>query len=121
VTLRRLWLAAGCAIVAAIVWLSVTPAPPAIEITEGDKLGHILAYAVLMFWFCQLHAARHLRLAYAIAFLALGIGLEFVQGALGYRTFETWDMLADAAGIGTGWLAASHVHPGLLERLERRR
>lgn len=119
--LRWLWLAAGCAIVVAIAWLSVTPSPPEIEVDEGDKLGHILAYAVLMFWFCQLHAARHIRLAYAIAFLALGIGLEFVQGALGYRTFETWDMLADAAGIGGGWLVAIAVKPGLLERFERRR
>ena len=119
-TLRRLWLAAGCAIVAAIVWLSLTPAPPEIELTQGDKVGHILAYAVLMFWFCQLNAARHVRLAYAFAFVALGIGLEFVQGALGYRSFELWDMAADAAGVGAGWLAAAFLDPGILERFGRR-
>lgn len=119
-TLRRLWLAAGCAIVAAIVWLSLTPAPPEIEMSQGDKIGHVLAYAVLMFWFSQLHHARVVRLAYAAAFIALGIALEFVQGALGYRSFEAWDMAADAAGVGAGWLAATFLRPGILERLSRR-
>ena len=73
VSLRRLWLAAGCALVAAIVWLSVTPSPPEVEVSQGDKFEHVAAYAVLMFWFCQLHADRRMRLAYAIAFLALGV------------------------------------------------
>ena len=115
VTLRRLWLAAGCAIVAAIVWLSVTPAPPDLEVTQGDKIGHLLAYAVVMFWFAQLHAAVRIRVAYAIAFVALGVALEFVQGALGYRSFEAWDMVADAAGVGAGWLAATFVKLAILE------
>jgi len=120
VTLRKLWVAAGWGIVAAIVWLSVTPAPPEIGLTEGDKLGHVLAYAVLMFWFCQLDAARRMRIAYALAFIALGIALEFVQSALGYRSFEAWDMVADAAGVGGGWLIAAFVRPGILERFPRR-
>jgi len=80
----------------------------------------IARYAALMFWFCQLHAARRARLAYAIAFVALGIGLEFVQRALGYRTFEVWDMVADAVGVGAGWLVATFLKPGILERFERR-
>lgn len=118
--IRTLWLAAGCALAALIVWLSVTPSPPEIEVTEGDKLGHVLAYAALMFWFCQLHAARRVRFAYAIAFIALGIGLEFVQRALGYRTFEVWDMVADAIGVGAGLWVATLLKPGILERFERR-
>jgi hypothetical protein len=120
VNVRRLWLGAGCAMVGAIIWLSVTPSPPEIEVTQGDKLGHVVAYAVLMFWFCQLHAAARARLRYALAFLALGIGLEFVQGALGYRNYEQWDMVADAGGIGVGWMAAMLLKPGILERFERR-
>jgi len=120
VNLRRLWLAAGCALVAAIVWLSVTPSPPEIDVQEGDKFEHVAAYAALMFWFCQLHTGRNARLAYAIAFIALGVGLEFVQRALGYRTFEVADMVADAIGVGAGWLAAS-ILPVFLERFERRR
>lgn len=119
-TLRRFWLAAGCAILAAIVWLSVMPAPPEIEVTQGDKIGHVLAYGVLMFWFCQLDTAPARRLGYALAFAALGVGLEFIQGALGYRSFEAWDMVADAAGVGAGWLAATLVKPAILERFSRR-
>lgn len=119
-TLRGLWIAAGCAMLAGIVWLSVMPTPPEIEMTQGDKIGHLLAYAVLMFWFSQLHGARGVRLAFAVAFVALGIALEFVQGALGYRSFEAWDMVADTAGVGLGWLVATVVKPGILERLPRR-
>jgi VanZ family protein len=120
VTLRRLWLAAGCAFVAAVVWISVTPSPPELEVTQGDKVGHVLAYALLMFWFCQLHAARAARVAYAAGFLALGIGLEFVQGALGYRSLEGWDVLADAIGVAAGWLGATFFRPGILERFPHR-
>ena len=106
--------------VAAIVWLSITPSPPEIDISQGDKLGHVLAYGILMFWFCQLHAQPRARLAYAIGFIALGVGLEFVQGRLSYRTYDEWDMLADAVGVGAGWLIATVVTPGILERFERR-
>ena len=74
--------------VAAIVWLSLTPSPPQVDIEQGDKLGHFLAYGLLMFWFCQLYAAGARASLCAAGFVAMGVGLEFVQGALGYRTFE---------------------------------
>ena len=91
--------------VATVVWLSVTPAPPQIDFEQGDKLGHFLAYGSLMFWFSQLYRKRT-RLFYAIGFIAMGIGLEFVQGELGYRTFEVFDMCANALGVLLGWALA---------------
>jgi VanZ family protein len=103
---RALWLALGWAWAAAIVWLSLTPSPPTIDIEQGDKLGHFLAYGILMFWFCRLYAAPRTRLGYALGFVALGVGLEFAQRALGYRSFELFDMGADALGVALGWLAA---------------
>ena len=36
----------------------------------------------------------------------MGIGLEFVQGALGYRTFDLFDMLANSLGVLIGWAVA---------------
>jgi VanZ family protein len=106
---RPLSLALGWAWVAAIVWLSLTPSPPTIDIEQGDKLGHFLAYGILMFWFCQLYVAPRARLGYALGFVALGVGLEFAQRALGTRSFELFDMAADALGVALGWLAAGVV------------
>ena len=103
---RRLWLAGGWAIAAAIVWLSLTPSPPKVDFEQGDKLGHFLGYGTLMFWFCQLYVRPGGRAAHAAAFAAMGVGLEFLQGALGYRTFELYDMFANALGVLIGWAAA---------------
>ena len=89
-----------------IVWLSLTPAPPKIDLEEGDKLGHFLAYGSLMLWFCLLYPRRATRIAYALAWTGMGIGLEFIQGQLGYRTYEVYDMYANTLGVLIGWAAA---------------
>jgi len=86
-----------------IVWLSLTPSPPRVDFTAGDKIGHLLAYGVLMFWFAQLYLTR---IAYAAGFIAMGIALEFTQGWLGYRSFELLDMAANTLGVLAGWAAA---------------
>ena len=117
--LRGLWLVGGWLLCAAIIWLSLTPSPPSIAIEHGDKLGHLLAYGSLMFWFCQLYAERGARLACAIGFAAMGVALEFVQGALGYRTFEVGDMLANALGVLVGWAAVQVTGSSLFSRLEK--
>jgi VanZ family protein len=102
--MRRAYLAAGWAWVAAIVWLSLTPSPPPpIDLSHGDKAGHFFAYAGLMFWFAQLYAQR---VFFAVGFIAMGIALEFAQGASGYRSFDVIDMAANALGVLAGWAAA---------------
>lgn len=117
--LRRLWLTLGWSIVAAIVWLSLTPSPPKLEVALGDKLGHFTAYGMLMFWFCQLYARRATRAAYAAGFVTMGIALEFIQGATGYRSFELLDMGANALGVAIGWGVAVLTGPDLMQRIER--
>lgn len=117
--LRKLWLAIGYALIALIIFLSLMPSPPALDTDHGDKLGHLLAYGTLMFWFCQIHATRRSRIAHAVAFAALGVALEFAQGSTGYREFEVLDMLANAAGVALGWAAASLTGGETLRRLER--
>jgi VanZ family protein len=104
--MRVLCVAAGWGIAALVVWLSVTPSPPQIDIEQGDKLGHIAAYGTLMFWFCLLYRRRATRIAYALLWIAMGVGLEFIQRRLGYRTFDVYDMCADAVGVLVGWAAA---------------
>jgi VanZ family protein len=101
--LRPVWLAVGWGVVAAIVWLSLTPSPPKVDFEQSDKVGHFLAYGGVMFWFAQLYARRSTQLAYAAGFVAMGVALEFIQGWTGYRSFELLDMLADGIGVALGW------------------
>jgi VanZ family protein len=101
--MRAALLAAGWLYAAAIVFLSLTPKPPDPGFASGDKLGHLLAYGLLMFWFCLLYRYRYTRLAYAIGWIALGVALEFAQGATGYRSFEIADMAANSLGVLLGW------------------
>jgi VanZ family protein len=91
--------------VGAVVWLSLTPAPPQVDFAQGDKVGHFLSYGMLMLWFAQLYRRRS-RLLYAAGFVAMGIGLEFCQGLLGYRTYEVFDVYANSLGVLFGWALA---------------
>ncbi|MDF3011470.1 MAG: hypothetical protein K0S03_2266 [Burkholderiales bacterium] len=59
-----------------------------------------------MFWFCQIYASQEMRLFHGIAFLAMGVGLEVLQGLSGLRQYDAMDMLANAVGVAAGWLAA---------------
>jgi VanZ family protein len=104
--MRKACLAAGWAWAAAIVWLSLTPAPPDLDVEHGDKLGHFVGYSLLMLWFALLYHQRTTRILYAVGFVAMGIGLEFLQGQLGYRTYEVFDMYANTLGVLLGWAAA---------------
>jgi VanZ family protein len=110
--LRRAAVLLGWALVAAIVWLSLTPSPPTIDVDQSDKVGHAFAYCATMFWFAQLYLRSAVRVRYALGLVALGIALEFMQGWVG-RDFELADMAADAFGVALGWGAA------LLIRIER--
>ena len=103
--MRRAAVLLGWALVAAIVWGSLTPSPPSIDIEQSDKLGHALFYAATMFWFAQLYLRAAVRVRYALGLVALGIALEFVQDWVG-RDFELADMAADAVGVALGWAAA---------------
>jgi VanZ family protein len=115
--LRPLGIALGWTWAAAIVWLSLMPSPPTIDMTQGDKLGHFLGYGVLMFWFCQLYRRWRTRLGYALGFVALGVSLEFAQRALGTRSYELYDMLANALGVALGWAAALLAGGRLAQRI----
>jgi hypothetical protein len=108
--LRPLWVTGAWGVLISIVALSVMPSPPSADFESSDKVGHLLAYAVLMGWFALLYPAR--RPLLAVAFISLGVGLEFVQGALGYRSFEFADMVANSLGVLLAWGAAL-AHGGL--------
>jgi glycopeptide antibiotics resistance protein len=70
----------------------------------------VLAYAALMFWFCQIYLSKD-RLIHGVVFLLMGVGLEVLQGMSGLRSYEVTDMLANTAGVLLGWLAARALPP----------
>jgi glycopeptide antibiotics resistance protein len=77
-----------------------------VDFEHSDKLGHFAAYGLLMFWFCQLYLERKSRILYCLGFVVMGVGLEYVQGALGFRTYEVFDMYANTLGVLLGWAFA---------------
>lgn len=116
---RRLWQSLGWVLILLVAFLSLTPNPVEVPVAAGDKLGHVLAYGVLMVWFANLYETSAKRRMFAIGFVAMGIALEFVQGWSGYRTFELADMVADAIGVAAGWVFAPPRIPNVLRSIEK--
>lgn len=105
---RRTWLAGGWLLAGLVAYLSLTPHPPELSLpfSNADKLEHGFAYASLSLWFCQIYLHGRQRAVVAVALIAFGITLEFLQGMSGYRIFELADMLANSLGVLTGFLLA---------------
>ncbi len=55
-----------------------------------------------MFWFAFLYRRTPTRALYAVAFIAMGVAIEFIQPFTG-RQFEAADMAANALGVLLGW------------------
>ena len=111
----------GWAWVALVWFLSLTSDPLEIDLgtTFNDKIGHVMAYAWLMFWFGNLYACRQARNTYAVIFILMGILLEFLQGGLtDVRQFSYGDMLADGIGVAIGYLLVLGVFGRVLQKLE---
>jgi VanZ family protein len=113
-----LWLTTGWMLIVAVVYLSLAPLPADVDVPHGDKFGHVLAYAVLMFWFVQIYRRPRLRVALAFGFVTLGVMLEVLQGMSGYRTFDIQDVAANIAGLALGWLAGPPRTGNLFSRIE---
>jgi VanZ family protein len=94
------WYLVGSVLLAAVVVGSLVPIPK-VESLRYDKVIHFLVYFSLMGWFGQL--GKH-RFWLAVAFVSLGIVLEYLQGQTRYRSFEWLDVAANSAGIAIAWL-----------------
>jgi VanZ family protein len=70
-----------------------------------------------MLWFCLLYASSASRIAYACLWIGMGVGLEFAQGQLGYRTYEVYDMYANSLGVLIGWALAFAIPGTVREKL----
>lgn len=116
-----LWLVFGMGLIVLVIYLSLTAKPLiTLSFTMGDKIGHCLAYAVLMGWFGQLFKDRWLLLFFALGFSLMGVSLEYLQGMGTHRHFEYADMAANIIGVVSGWLLTISVFRGALIWLEKR-
>jgi VanZ family protein len=78
--------------------------PLNVDREEGrDKVAHFVAYGSMAFWFAMLFQGRARQAAIAIAFAAMGVGIEFLQGMTDYRSFDPADMIANGIGAALGW------------------
>ncbi len=98
----RVWLIIGWGMVAGAFVLSLVPLPFDFPEEGGDKIGHLIAYAGLSFWFGMLYAGWPRRIAIALGFTLMGVAIEFLQRLTDYRSFEVADMAADALGTVIG-------------------
>ncbi len=112
---RRYHKPLGWLLVAAVCWFSLTPSPVDSGIDNGDKLGHLLAYLVLMSWWGQLDPRSNRLL---LIFVFMGVALEGLQSLTPNREPSGLDMVANAAGALLGWLA-TRAWPNWLARLGR--
>ncbi len=120
-TYLTFWRICGWLLLGLIWYLSLEPRlnQLPIDVLPSDKLGHFLAYAVLMGWFAQWHQRQYFwRLA--VVFTLMGIGLEILQGISGLRQFDPMDMLANTTGVVVAWLLCYSALGRTLLNLELR-
>lgn len=116
----RLWLWLGMLGVAAVFVVSLISLPPIPgDIHFADKIGHTIAYAIMMHWFCRLYPASGKRLMLGTGFILMGVGLEVLQGMGGVRSYEIPDMLANSLGVVLGALAAILFRFNILQQMDR--
>ncbi len=100
---RSRWLAGGWLIIFLIFTASLYPHPPGNLLKDGwDKVWHAGSYALLMFWFAQLYVSLRLRIIIGLAFMAMGLLIEVMQGFSIIRTFDLNDALANSVGVVAG-------------------
>jgi len=114
----NVWLCVGAALVAVVAYLSLTPNPLDAGRFHEVKVGHFIAYATLMLWFAQIFRSAQGRIWVGLSIALLGVLLEYLQGATGYRTFAYSDMRDNALGVIAGLALAYAGLGGMLGRLD---
>jgi VanZ family protein len=121
---RRPWLWLGVWLVAvlAVAALSLMPPAPLPELPSGgDKVEHFLAYCLLAMGAVQLFVSRASWLLAGAGLIAMGIGLEYAQGAYTVtRMQDPFDALANTLGVAAGLATAMTPLRDAWLRVERR-
>jgi len=118
----KLWLTLGWILIVFIVLLSLWPERPHItsfEYPSLGRLGHPLAYLVLMLWFANIYPQRRQRLWLSAGFILMGVSLEFLQHMIPGRTFLYADMMDGIFGVVVGLFLAKTFLSTCLLHLDR--
>jgi VanZ family protein len=90
-----------------LIYQSLTPSPPDLpEFPFADKTAHFVVYAWIMLWFGFIYKPVKKYLLLGLSLILLGVTLEILQGASGYRSMEVLDASFNALGVFAGWLLA---------------
>ena len=76
------------------------------DVKNADKLGHFIAYFLLMMWFAWLYPRPLIRNLYAIGFIIMGGALEVLQSMTTYRTADIEDFHVNTIGVIAGFIIA---------------
>jgi len=117
---RFLWLAVGYALVVLVIYLSLASAPDNLEMNfpYEDKVYHALAYFTLMAWFSQIYQTSLQRNMIALAFVFMGLLLEYLQSFTPDRFAEFGDMLANTTGVVFAFIVTLTAAKNCLSRIE---
>jgi VanZ family protein len=85
----------------AVIVYSLLPPSEMPHLHVSDKIEHAFSYGVLMYFFASV-TPRSWHGPLALIFVAMGVAIEFVQRAVGYRHFEVADMFANGIGTAIG-------------------
>ncbi len=85
----------------------------------SDKVGHVVAYGVLMLWFLQLYPVSR-QPVIAILLITMGALIEVLQGYTTTRSTEYMDMAANTAGVMLAWMLGKTPLSKVLEVLDRK-
>ncbi len=114
----RCWLALWWLAVLGTIVVCLIPPPPIPLPENSDKVEHFLAYFLLAASAVQIYQRRAALIWAAVGLVALGIGIEFAQGALTVnRMADPMDALANSVGVLAGMAIVFTPLRDLLVRL----
>jgi VanZ family protein len=115
---RRLWQVLFCALTATVLYLALSPSPPAQVDLGWDKLNHATAFAALTISGCfAFPGSRKVVLLVLLGVVALGGLIEILQAYVPGRDSDWFDLVADSVGMLFGafialpllWLTRAHA------------
>jgi VanZ family protein len=115
----KVWSALGWLLVAGVVVGSLVPGQTLRVIHVSDKVMHAGAYFILMIWFAGFYR-RGVYPLIAAVLVALGAGLDSLQGLTATRSFDWRDIAMNGVGVIAGLVLAVSLVGGWCQRVEQR-
>ncbi len=111
----RLWFSIAYVVLALVGVFSLIPSP---DIGVSDKSLHFITYFMLSAGFSTLVRFNRSMILVIVGLIGYGILLEFLQGMTEYRFMESYDMLANSAGVICGLIVRLSFVPEWFRKIE---